>query len=238
MTCAYNELQARARRVEASIDSSSNIESSLTSRGKRWELLHSLWVAWTFTLGFFSWVAFFYIGARARQVRWILWGVVYLVPFAYEVASRASTRFWPRSWDHSWQGVAIFILYLVDRCTVRLPCLSGAQRVPGAPGQPATHPAQDVCHFQGQEMGAATFTVDRVDVRPGVLQLVGVSLRRYQRPTPAVEAVGAGLRDPTRSLPDLFGRPCRHDQYPTHRPPYVVNRWDGMRVYNPCLPDT
>lgn len=55
---------------------------SVTSRGRRWELLHSLWVGWTFTIGLFSWVAFFYIGLRARRMRWILWGVLYLVIFA------------------------------------------------------------------------------------------------------------------------------------------------------------
>lgn len=55
---------------------------SLTSMGRRWELLHSLWMAWTFTLGIFSWVAFFYIGLRARRVRWLLWGVVYFCAFA------------------------------------------------------------------------------------------------------------------------------------------------------------
>jgi hypothetical protein len=55
-------------------------ESFLTSRGRRWELLHSLWIGWTFTLGFFSWLAFVYIGLRARHPRWILWAVLYATP--------------------------------------------------------------------------------------------------------------------------------------------------------------
>ncbi len=54
---------------------------SVTSRGRRWELFHSLWVGWTFTLGLFSWVAFFYIGLRARRIRWVLWGLLYFVVF-------------------------------------------------------------------------------------------------------------------------------------------------------------
>jgi hypothetical protein len=99
--------------VEASIDSSSNIESFSTSRGKRWELLHSLWIGWTFTLGFFSWVAFLYIGVRARKIRWVLWGLIYLIPFVYELAARASTKFWPSTWDYSWQGTAITVSYFV-----------------------------------------------------------------------------------------------------------------------------
>jgi hypothetical protein len=99
--------------VGTNINSASNIGFSLTSRGKRWELLHSLWVGWTFTLGFFSWVAFLYIGVRARQKKWILWGLLYLIPFLYEIAARGSTSFWPRSWDYSWQVMAITLSYFV-----------------------------------------------------------------------------------------------------------------------------
>lgn len=52
---------------------------SLTSKGKRWELLHSLWIGWTFTLFLYS-IAFFYIGFRARQRKWLMWGTIYAIP--------------------------------------------------------------------------------------------------------------------------------------------------------------
>ena len=52
---------------------------SVTAKGKRWETLHSLWIGWTFTL-FLGWLAFVYIGLRARRPRWALWGLVYLFP--------------------------------------------------------------------------------------------------------------------------------------------------------------
>lgn len=58
----------------------------ITSRGKRWELLHSLWIGWTFTLGFFNWIAFLYIGVRARRKQWIFWGIFYSVPFVLAMA--------------------------------------------------------------------------------------------------------------------------------------------------------
>ena len=58
----------------------------VTSRGQNWEIRHSLWIAWTFTLGFFGWIAFFYVGVRARRTRWILWGLVYSVPFILAMA--------------------------------------------------------------------------------------------------------------------------------------------------------
>jgi hypothetical protein len=55
---------------------------SVTSRGRRWELLHSLWIGWTFLFGLTSWIAFLYIGIRTRHIRWVLWGLVYLAIFA------------------------------------------------------------------------------------------------------------------------------------------------------------
>jgi hypothetical protein len=54
-----------------------------TSRGKKWEWRHSLWLLWTFTLGFFGWLAFAYIGIRGRHSRWILWAVFYATPLIF-----------------------------------------------------------------------------------------------------------------------------------------------------------
>ena len=48
---------------------------------------HSLWVAWTFTGGFFNWLAFMYIGARARHIVWALWGFFYMIPLAITIAA-------------------------------------------------------------------------------------------------------------------------------------------------------
>jgi hypothetical protein len=53
---------------------------TVTARDKRWEIVHSLWIGWTFTLGFFSWLAFAYIGLRARHTEWILWALIYATP--------------------------------------------------------------------------------------------------------------------------------------------------------------
>lgn len=54
---------------------------STTSRGKRWERLHSLWMLWTLLFGFTSWIAFMYIGVRVRRVKWVVWGMLYLALF-------------------------------------------------------------------------------------------------------------------------------------------------------------
>ena len=94
---------------------------SFTSRGRGWEWSHSLWMAWTLTLGIFGWVAFLYIAFRARRVRWLLWGLVYFAAFAvYAVRSgRAVYR------GHS---------YCRGDC-LRGPRLRGSRRLPGEPGE-------------------------------------------------------------------------------------------------------
>jgi hypothetical protein len=66
------------------------VSMSVTAKGKRWETLHSLWVGWTFTFGLFNWIAFIYIGLRAKQRKWILWGVLYLVPIAVVILLAAA----------------------------------------------------------------------------------------------------------------------------------------------------
>ncbi|MFI0444203.1 serine/threonine-protein kinase [Actinomadura sp. 6N118] len=50
-----------------------------------WILLHSLWVLPTFSLGFTSWVSFFYIGIRHRHRLWILFGALYLVLLTFTI---------------------------------------------------------------------------------------------------------------------------------------------------------
>ena len=51
---------------------------NITNMGKRWEWLNSFWLIWMFTF-MFSWVAFFWIGTRTKQKKWILSGCLYLV---------------------------------------------------------------------------------------------------------------------------------------------------------------
>ncbi|MDR1630658.1 MAG: helix-hairpin-helix domain-containing protein [Oscillospiraceae bacterium] len=51
---------------------------NITNRGKKWELLNSLWILWSFTL-LLACVGFFWIGGRAGKRKWILSGLIYLV---------------------------------------------------------------------------------------------------------------------------------------------------------------
>jgi len=65
---------------------------SVTSMGRKWEWLHSLWIVWTLPLGFTSWIAFIYIAWRARRVRWLLWGLLYFVAFAAMAATNSGSQ--------------------------------------------------------------------------------------------------------------------------------------------------
>ncbi|MER3447926.1 MAG: hypothetical protein C4291_14345 [Candidatus Dadabacteria bacterium] len=48
----------------------------------------SLWIGWTIlSIGLLSWIAFFWIGYRARQRKWFLWGLVYSLPFVMAMSS-------------------------------------------------------------------------------------------------------------------------------------------------------
>lgn len=61
---------------------------SLEPRARfRWWWRYSLWIPWTFTAGFFNWVAFIYIGVRARHTAWIVSGFAYLMPLLLTIAS-------------------------------------------------------------------------------------------------------------------------------------------------------
>ena len=51
---------------------------SITNKGKKWELLNSLWILWSFTL-VLACVGFFWIGGRVGKRKWIIFGLLYLV---------------------------------------------------------------------------------------------------------------------------------------------------------------
>ncbi len=61
-------------------------QPSAQSRSRfRWWWRHSLWIGWTFTAGFFNWLAFVYIGVRARKASWTALGFLYLVPLVLTI---------------------------------------------------------------------------------------------------------------------------------------------------------
>ena len=51
---------------------------SVTNKGNGWEARNSLWLIWIFVM-LFNWIAFFWIGGRTKQRKWVLFGCLYLV---------------------------------------------------------------------------------------------------------------------------------------------------------------
>ena len=51
---------------------------SITGKGKKWEILNSLWIIWSFVFGL-NYAGFFWIGYRTKQKKWVLFGCLYLV---------------------------------------------------------------------------------------------------------------------------------------------------------------
>jgi hypothetical protein len=56
---------------------------------------HSLWIVFTLPFGLLSWLAFVYIGLRARRVEWLVAGIIYAVPPILVAAFHGTALFWP-----------------------------------------------------------------------------------------------------------------------------------------------
>ena len=67
---------------------------AVARRQRTWWWRHSLWLFWTFTLGFLNWLAFFYIGVKARRIEWIVSGFAYLIPVILTVGFYGTSFFW------------------------------------------------------------------------------------------------------------------------------------------------
>lgn len=59
----------------------------ITSKGKVWEMMNSIWMLWAIvTLGFLNYISFFYIAFRVKQRKWTIWGIIYSIPFIVYMA--------------------------------------------------------------------------------------------------------------------------------------------------------
>jgi hypothetical protein len=84
-------------------------------RRRHWWWRHSLWIVWTFVLGF-NWVAFFYIGARGRRAEWIVSGLVYLLGVVSAIGLVvAGSGYWPIALAVAllMQGISVLQAFLV-----------------------------------------------------------------------------------------------------------------------------
>lgn len=76
----------------AAAGQSAEAVSASEQHGQRWRMLHSIWMLWLLTLGFFSFIGVLYAGIRARRRRWIIAGALYAIPpVIFFAASKGST---------------------------------------------------------------------------------------------------------------------------------------------------
>ena len=120
-----------------------SVRAAATPRGR---LHDSLWIAWTFTF-FFNWVAFLWIAARARNRRWQLWALLYMLPFLATLALADNDALW-NDWPGDLAVAAMLILgvtSIVHAFAVRRTYLAQRQALlecgGGAAAPPARHRA-------------------------------------------------------------------------------------------------
>jgi hypothetical protein len=80
------QLKPRERGELVAVSPQTDLAPQRTTRW-RFPWRHSLWVGWTLTFGVANWVAFLYVGTRARRLLWTFMGFVYLVPFVLTLVS-------------------------------------------------------------------------------------------------------------------------------------------------------
>lgn len=88
------------------------MKKTITSKGRTWELLNSIWMLWTLTVGFFNYISFFYIAYRVKQKKWTVWGIIYSIPFiAFIISSEALSS---DHWLYNFIMIIYFIMWIVS----------------------------------------------------------------------------------------------------------------------------
>jgi hypothetical protein len=83
---AVKDIQQLKPQAESEVLVGEVLDEPSTPRARfRWWWRHSLWIGWTFTLGFMNWLAFMYVGVRSRHTPWTLLGFAYLVPLVLTI---------------------------------------------------------------------------------------------------------------------------------------------------------
>ena len=104
-------------------------------------LRDSLWIAWTFTL-FLNWIAFLWVGFRARNGRWVAWACVYALPFIAMTALSDSDELYD-SWPGDLAAAAWLILGLasiIHAFAIRRAYIARRRALPARPANVAGQP--------------------------------------------------------------------------------------------------
>lgn len=155
-------------------------------RARWWR--HSLWIALTFTLGLLNWLAFLYIGLRARRIVWLVSGFIYLIPPTLTVVFYRTPLFRPIIAMQLATSVVSIAQALIARPRYRAIMLSAAATPPGWTRaiKPMVLPkgfdegAAEVIREAEktiEDIGAAASTVEDAAVRDKVAALCTTAVR-------------------------------------------------------------
>ncbi|ARZ60203.1 membrane protein hypothetical protein [Bacillus sp. CN2] len=73
----------------------------ITKRGIWWEVLHSWWLLLTFApFALTAFLAFFYIGYRAKNKKWLKYGLIYFISNCFCAAEHAGRVYRAAFMDH------------------------------------------------------------------------------------------------------------------------------------------
>lgn len=82
--------------------------TTITQKGKKWELLNSLWMLWAF-FGLFNFISFYYIAYRVKQRKWTIAGIIYSLPFINFIVT--SDMVGPDHWYYSVMMVISLVMW-------------------------------------------------------------------------------------------------------------------------------
>ena len=85
----------------------------ITNKGLFWELRNSIWTLWTFfPFGFFNYISFFYIAARLKDKKLLVYGVLYALPFMNVMGLDSIEN--PPTWYEDFSYIALFIVWIIS----------------------------------------------------------------------------------------------------------------------------
>ncbi|MGO9386905.1 MAG: hypothetical protein ACLPWD_02535 [Methanobacterium sp.] len=76
----YNAKYCENCGTEFSESTENNMHHEESGKNGNWRLINSLWIGFTFTLGFLNWISFLYVGIHVRKNKWIIYGLIYAIP--------------------------------------------------------------------------------------------------------------------------------------------------------------
>lgn len=74
-------------------ESTNDLHNKESQKSGKWRFINSLWIGFTFTLGFLNWMSFLYVGIHVRRIKWIICAIIYAIPITFGLLSTSHGPF-------------------------------------------------------------------------------------------------------------------------------------------------